>query len=76
MSPATTLVTTQDVARRYQIHGDTVRNAIHDGRLPAIQLGGRYFVDSDDAEKVFGECPDRRHTANPRPARKASANHG
>jgi excisionase family DNA binding protein len=50
------LLTVKEAAVRLRLHPMTVRRMIRDGRIPAVQLGGRgasIRVDSDELERLL-----------------------
>lgn len=59
-----TYLTVADLAERLQLHPDTIRQEIAEGKLPAFKIGG-YRIDPLDAERWI---ESRRVTAAaPRP---------
>lgn len=41
-------LTVADVARRWQLGARSVRDMVHDGKLPAVHRGGEYLIRAED----------------------------
>lgn len=54
-------MTVTDCALEHGISTVAVRNRITEGLLPAVRYSKFYLIDRRDAERVLGECPDRRY---------------
>jgi excisionase family DNA binding protein len=51
-------LTTDQIARRYNVNEDTARRWIRTGRIPGMRLGGAYRVRLDDLERLEREGED------------------
>jgi excisionase family DNA binding protein len=63
MSPPTTpptpiYLSTEDIAKRYNVNEDTARRWIRTGRIPGVRIGGAYRVKLDDLLRLEREGED------------------
>lgn len=48
-----TALTTSEVSARYNVHAETVRRMVKDGRLPAGNVNGHYRFSQETCDRVF-----------------------
>lgn len=53
-----TYLSTEDIARRYNVNEDTARRWIRTGRIPGVRIGGAYRVRLDDLTALEREGED------------------
>jgi excisionase family DNA binding protein len=57
-TPQPVYLTTEDIARRYNVNEDTARRWIRTGRITGVRLGGAYRVRLDDLQRLEREGED------------------
>nr|BBH90117.1 hypothetical protein KTC_48680 [Thermosporothrix sp. COM3]BBH90182.1 hypothetical protein KTC_49330 [Thermosporothrix sp. COM3]BBH90247.1 hypothetical protein KTC_49980 [Thermosporothrix sp. COM3] len=67
------LLTTKDVARRLNLHVQTVLELIHKGELRAANIGNRYRVEASDVE-AYLEQARQRATKTPQETQEETRN--
>jgi excisionase family DNA binding protein len=51
-------LSTEDIAKRYNVNEDTARRWIRTGRIPGVRIGGAYRVKLDDLLRLEREGED------------------